>query len=167
MRYLSNILVSTLTLLLAGCVASSDSRRAEQIGLDYSSTAFDVALTGTRDLGEDENFRISGTIKALKKRVTLGEPFVLERPGIISLSGTLTRKDEDRLVLIGSYRGKDRRGENLELVFDGLVIDMAIHGAIVYFRPPEYEVACMEMASDWLYIYKVKRSDVNETQIGP
>lgn len=127
--------------------------RAKEIGRNYSTTVFDVSVTGERPLGTTENYRIVGHILPVKKRIALGERFELARGDIISLSGVLTEIDKDHLRLVGHFKGMGPANHPVDIDVD-VTIALGIHGGNHYFRDRDLYAAAM--GNDYLEIDKVE-----------
>ena len=157
MKIHKHIITGLVAVLLAtsyGCSSTPNHDRAIEIGRKYSTTKFDLTLTGTRPLGTNENYRVVGHILPVTKRLTLGEKFELSRGDIISLTGVLTEIDEDHLQLKGHFKGIGPAGHPLDVEVD-IRIGMGIHGGIHYFRDPKNLYAAAG-GNDHLYIRKIE-----------
>jgi hypothetical protein len=147
--------VCLLAMAVGGsCVRNSTPNyaQANKLGLNYSTTVFDVSVSGSRPLGTNENYRIVGSILPVEKRITLGESFELRREDIISFTGVLTEADKDHLRLAGHFKGLGPANHPLDIDIDG-TIALGIHGGIFYFRDDRYAAAA---PNDCLEIKKVK-----------
>jgi hypothetical protein len=119
-----------------GCSSTPNHDRAIELGRNYSTTVFDLSLTGTRPLGTDDNYRKVGHILPVQKRTTLGKNFELSRDNIISFTGVLTEIDEDHLRLKGHFKGVGPANKPLNVDVD-ILVGMGIHGGTHYFRGPK------------------------------
>ncbi len=153
-------LLATVIGVSFGCNSTPNYSRAKEVGRDYSTTAFDVSVTGTRSLGTNENYRIVGHILPVRKRVTLGESFELSRGDIIALSGTLTEIDKDHLRLTGHFKGLGPAQHPIDTDVDVTIL-LGIHGGIHYFRDPKNLYAAAS-GNDYLEINKVEKKDLSD-----
>ncbi|MEI6150105.1 MAG: hypothetical protein WCS01_13475 [bacterium] len=151
------LLVSVLVTAF-GCSSTPNHDRAIEIGRNYSTTLFDLTLTGTRPLGTNENYRMVGHILPIRKRVTLGERFELSRGDIISVSGVLTEIDRDHLRFVGHFRGVGPAQRPLDVDID-MPVSMGIHGGNLYFRDPRNLYAAAG-GNDYLEIDKIEKKDL-------
>lgn len=143
-------------ILCASCTTPNYDR-AREIGRNYSTTVFDVSVTGERPLGTNDNYRIVGQVLPVKKRINLGERFELTRGDIISLSGVLTEIDKDHLRLVGHFKGMGPANHPLDIDVD-VSIALGIHGGNHYFRDPKNLYACAA-GNDCFKIEKVEIKD--------
>jgi hypothetical protein len=160
MKRYTHVILVLLTCVIGsscGCSSTPNHDRAIEIGRNYSTTVFDLTLTGTRPLGTNENFRIEGHILPVTKRVKLGDQFTLTRGDIISLTGVLTEIDKDHLQLKGHFKGHGPLNRPIDIEVD-IPIGMGIHGGTHYFRDPKNH-ALAAMGNDNLSIRKI---DVKE-----
>lgn len=158
-------LVIAALAISCGCSSTPNHDRSIEIGRNYSTTVFDLSLTGTRRLGTDKNYRKVGHILPVQKRVTLGEHFELSRGNIISFAGVLTKIDEDHLRLKGHFRGIGPAKRPLDVDVD-ISVNMGIHGGIHYFRDPKNLYAAAG-GNDHLYINKIEVKELpNKTSGG-
>lgn len=148
------VLVAVMLAASYGCSSTPNNDLAIDIVRNYSTTVFDVSVTGERPLETNDNFRIIGHVLPVKKRVKLGERFELTRGEIISLSGVLTEIDKDHLRLVGHFKGMGPANHPLDIAVD-VSIAMGIHGGNHYFRDPKNLYACAA-GNDYLKIVRVE-----------
>ncbi len=130
---------------------------AKKTGRNYSEKYFEVSITGTRKLGSDDNYKIFGQIKSIRKIVELGKHFKLSKKGIISFDGAFTEIDKDHFRLKGRYIGKNNFGDvDIEI---NEVVSFGIHGAHHYFKDPKTKYMQGVSHTDYISISKIEKND--------
>jgi len=119
-----------------------------------------VSITGRRKLGSDDNYRIYGDIKPIRKIVELGKYFKLSKKGIISFDGAFTEIDKDHIRLKGHYIGKNNLDNDVDIEINE-VVSFGIHGAIHYFKNPETKYMQGVLPNDYINISKIEKNDFN------